>query len=289
MLLIKKSTIQLLRFPFSYFLMPVYWFALSFINDINWARASLIFFLLHILLYPSSNGYNRYTDKDEDSIGGIQKPLQPTIQLYYVTVAMDIIAAAISILISKWFALAFVCYIICSRLYSYRGIRLKKFAVIGYLTVILNQGAIVFWMVYHGASQLYNTDIPWRGVLASGFLIGGFYPITQIYQHQQDKADGVNTISILLGKKGTFVFCAAMYLIAFGLLFFHYAQNNQLYYFVILQIFFIPVIVYFLRWFIQVWKDETQASFKKTMQMNWLASTCTNLAFITLLIIHHFG
>ena len=284
--MLKKSTIQLLRFPFSYFLMPVYWFALSFTPHIHWGRAVLVFFLLHGLLYPSSNGYNSYMDRDTGSIGGIASPSQPTRQLFLVTVLMDILGLVLSFLVSPLFAGCFFCYILFSRLYSYRGIRLKRFPIIGYLTVILNQGALTFFMVYHGASQNLTTLVPWQGLVIACFLIGGFYPLTQVYQHQQDRADGVTTISMLLGKRQTFLFCTLMYLMAFSLLFIYYKQQQQLIYFLVLQICFLPVIVYFLRWWMAVWKNEEKADFDNMMKMNWLASTCTNLGFIILLIIH---
>src|SRR5438270_8351684 len=138
--MLHRSTIQLLRLPFSFFLMPVYWFALSMVPEVNIVRAVLIFILLHLFLYPSSNGYNSYMDRDESSIGGIEHPMQPTRQLFYTTVVLDIAAALISFVISMPFAVAFIVYIICSRLYSYRRIRLKRFAVLGYLIVIINQG-----------------------------------------------------------------------------------------------------------------------------------------------------
>jgi 1,4-dihydroxy-2-naphthoate polyprenyltransferase len=287
--LLSRSTIQLLRFPFSYFLMPVFWFALSFVHNIDWMKTVLIFVLLHFFLYPSSNGYNSFMDRDETSIGGIAKPMQPTKQLFYSTVVMDVIAVLLSLLVSKYFAIGLVCYVLCSRMYSWRGIRLKRFAVLGYITVILNQGVLVFCMVYHGADKNLTLQFPWMICIAAGFLIGGFYPITQIYQHDADKKDSVKTMSILLGKKGTFIFCAVMYSIAFGLLFEYYLEKNIMCDFFVLSIFFIPVIIFFLNWFVQVLKDSASTDFNHTMRMNIIASTCTNFAFITLLIINHFG
>ena len=79
---LKKSTIQLLRLPFSFFLMPVFWFALGQVVDKDWWRALLIFVILHLLVYPASNGYNSYMDRDTTSIGGLQHPMQPTQQLF---------------------------------------------------------------------------------------------------------------------------------------------------------------------------------------------------------------
>ncbi|MFC4230460.1 UbiA family prenyltransferase [Parasediminibacterium paludis] len=284
--MLQKSTVQLLRLPFSYFLMPLYWFALSFVPNINWCRAALIFGLLHLLLYPASNGYNSYMDRDEASIGGVEKPMPPTKQLFWVSMGMDVLGMALAFCISLPFFVAYSCYILCSRLYSYRGIRLKQYPIIGFATVIINQGALTFFMVYHGASSDLTTTMPWQPALAAAFLIGGFYPITQVYQHRQDADDGVTTISILLGIRGTFLFCGAMYGIVAGLLLSYFSSIHQLAVFALLLIFFTPIIVYVSKWLNMVWQDATKADFKHTMQLNWLASTCTNLAFITLLMMH---
>ncbi|MES2005832.1 MAG: UbiA family prenyltransferase [Bacteroidota bacterium] len=287
--MLKQSTIQLLRFPFSFFLMPVYWFALSCLPGIDPGKAILIFLVVHLLLYPSSNGYNSYMDKDTDSIGGIKHPMEPTRELFSVTVLMDLLAIGISIYVSVSFTVLLTCYVICSRMYSYRGIRLKKYPITGYLTVILNQGGLMFWMVYQGAAASEVHTIPWLGMAAACLLIGGFYPITQVYQHQQDRKDGVRTISILLGIKGTFVFCAVLYVAAFSCMFLYYRAAGQLLFFGVLQIFFLPVLVYFISWVRKVWQDEAMADFTHTMRMNWIASTCTNLGFIIVLILHYFG
>src|ERR1700750_3397600 len=103
--------------------MPVYWFALSQVNNINRQDAILVFIILHLLVYPASNGYNSYMDRDTGSIGGIKNPLQPTKQLFYVTVAMDVMSIALSFLITPLFAIGILLYILASRAYSYRNIR----------------------------------------------------------------------------------------------------------------------------------------------------------------------
>ncbi len=149
--MIQRSTIQLLRFHFSLFLMPVYWFALSQVVRPNAGRALLIFIILHILIYPSSNGFNSYMDRDEGSIGGLKSPMQPTRQLLYVSLFMDGLALILGFFISVYFVLASFIYILASRAYSARSVRLKKYPIAGFLTVIICQGALVFFMVYHGS------------------------------------------------------------------------------------------------------------------------------------------
>ena len=188
--------------------MPVFWYALSQTISINTNHAILIFIILHVLVYPASNGYNSYMDRDTESVGGIKNPKQPTQQLFYVTILLDTVAITLGFFISLYFVAALVAYILASRAYSYRGIRLKKYPVAGYITVIFFQGAVTFFMVMHGSSVGKTLDVPVPGMIASSLLIGGFYPLTQIYQHQQDKEDGVTTLSMLLGYKGTFIFTA---------------------------------------------------------------------------------
>jgi len=263
--------------------MPVYLFALSLVPDIHVVHAILIFVILHLLVYPSSNGYNSYMDRDETPIGGLSNPMQPTKELFYVSIIMDLMAIAAGLFISYWFAICIVVYIAASRAYSYRGIRLKRYPVTGYLTVVLFQGALTFYMVYHGCSVSKTHEAPWPGVLAASLLIGGFYPLTQVYQHEADKQDGVRTISMLLGYRGTFLFTAMVYTVAMGILAWLFISREEAEKFFVLATMMVPILVYFFVWARKVWKDVHKADFHHAMRMNILASCCTNIAFIILL------
>lgn len=286
--MLQRSTIQLLRFHFSFFLLPVFLFALSQVPVTQVADAVLAFLILHLLVYPASNGYNSYMDRDESSIGGIEKPLPPTRQLFWVSVGMDIVAVLLSIWISYLFAGCILAYILASRAYSFRGIRLKQYPLAGYLTVIVFQGAVTFFMVYHGCSAGKTTAVPLAGMVASSLLIGGFYPLTQIYQHEADKRDGVHTISAALGYRGTFVFTALVYSVAMGLLAWLFISTRQSIKFLVMATCMLPILVYFFTWAAGVWKNESVADYTHTMRMNLLASVCTNSAFFILLIWHWF-
>jgi 1,4-dihydroxy-2-naphthoate octaprenyltransferase len=282
--MLKSSTIQLLRFPFSLFLAPVFFFALSEVSTIHWGRTFLVFFILHLLVYPASNGYNSYMDRDESPIGGLAIPMQPTKQLYHFTLAMDLLAILLGLGVSPFFSLGVLLYILASRSYSFRGIRLKKYPVIAYLTVIIFQGAVTFALVYHGCSVNKSLHVPFLPMISASFLIGGFYPLTQVYQHEADQKDGVHSISMRLGYRGTFIFCAVIYSLAMGCLGLHYHQEDQLKAFFLLATLLMPVLVYFMKWAVNVWRDQTAANFNNTMRMNVVASVCTSIAFIIITI-----
>mgnify|MGYP003434062124 FL=1 len=220
--------------------MPVYWFALSQVIHIHFANALTVFLILHVLVYPASNGYNSYMDRDTGSIGGIENPEQPTKQLFYFTVMMDLAAICLSYFISLFFMFGIIAYILASRAYSYRGIRLKKYPVVGYLTVVVFQGCLTFFLVMHGCSIEKIMQVPVTAVLSTGLLIGGFYPLTQIYQHKQDKDDGVVSISSLLGYKGTFIFTGIVYALAVSCLGYYLISSLQQTNFFVIQVFFYP-------------------------------------------------
>ena len=130
--------------------------------------------------------------------------------------------------------------------------------------------------------------MPLAAMIAASLLIGGFYPLTQIYQHKQDLDDGVKTISYKLGYKKTFLFCAFIYSVAMLLVGYVFFSSLMIREFFVLLIFFLPILVYFFWWAAKVWKTEAAANFANTMRMNVLASTCTNAAFITVLIMNQF-
>ena len=285
--MLHKSTITLLRIPFSFFLMPVYFLALSQVQEINYGKAVLVFVILHLVMYPASNGYNSYMDRDEGSIGMIEKPPAATKELFYLTLWLDITAVILSFWVNIIFALCIIANIFASRAYSYRGIRLKQYPAIGFLTVVIFQGAITYYMVYTGAALRNDLPVPWTGMLISSFLFGGFYPLTQIYQHDQDLKDGVRTLSYVLGYMGTFVFTGIMYALAEILLFIYFNKQGQTGQFLVLQIFFVPIVAYFFYWWWKVRKSHVNASFRYCMRMNVIAATCTNMVFILFTVLNH--
>jgi 1,4-dihydroxy-2-naphthoate octaprenyltransferase len=268
--------------------MPVFFFALSQVPVIDHRKALLVFVILHLIMYPASNGYNSYMDQDEDSIGMLEKPPKATRELFYLTLVMDVVAVLLSFLVNLTFVICIIANILASRAYSYRGIRLKKYPVTGFLTVVTFQGAITYYMVYKGASAIENLPVPWMGMLISSFLFGGFYPLTQIYQHDQDLKDGVKTISYKLGHTGTFIFSGIMYAIAEILLFIYFRSGSQLYQFWLLQLFFLPVLLYFFSWWRKVSRSSANASFHYAMRMNLIAAVCTNGAFIMFFLMNHY-
>lgn len=281
-----KSTLKHLRLPFSFHLMPVFLFALSQAVKVNWQHAILAFVILHLLIYPASNGYNSYQDKDETSIGGLKYPPQVTKNLFYVTLLFDLLGILASLFISISFAGCVFIYVLISHAYSYRKLRLKKYPVIGFLTVFIFQGAFTYFMASMGIENEWSdffTTGNYTCMIVSSLFIGSVYPLTQIYQHEADKKDGVITLSYKLGYAGTFFFSAVLFLAATILLFFYFDEKQQRFALLLFFITMVPVILRLLYWYSRVRKNTTAANFENTMKMNVLASCCMNIYFLILI------
>lgn len=283
-----KSTIKHLRFPFSFFLMPVFLFALSQAEKVNPGHTVLAFIILHLFVFPSTNGYNSYQDKDVTSIGGLKHPPAVSRKLYYATLLFDILAVIMGFFVSVTFSLLVLAFILTSRAYSYRKIRLKKYPVIGFITVFIFQGAFVFLMAIIAITKVsligfFNlNNILCMAV--SSLFIGSMYPLTQVYQHESDKNDGVISLSYKLGYHGTFIFSAVLFFIATILLFFYFKINNEPLMVGLFLLFNLPVIIHLSTWFNKVKKNTRNADYENTMKMNVLASAGMNLFFLVLIM-----
>lgn len=288
-----KNIILHLRIPFSLFLMPVFWFAVSQSQNPNWFITAGLFLVLHLLIYPASNAYNSYFDKDEGSIGGLENPPPVSLELFYVSWVLDFVAIIVAYFLGGWIlSFALIIYSSISKAYSNDKIRLKKYPIISWLTVGFFQGAFTYLTVIQAVNKIELSEI-WQNkylfpAILSSLNLLGFYPMTQIYQHEEDARRGDMTMSRLLGIKGTFIFTASIFLfVTIG--FFFYFQNTLIYNFPTFAIYLLvmsTVLIYFNLWFLKVLKNEKQADFHHTMRLNMLGSVCLNLFFILLLISH---
>lgn len=279
----KRSTILHLRFPFSLFLLPVFLFAMAASKAEVDFDFGIVFVILHFLIYPASNGFNSYFDKDEGSIGGLERPPKVTKELYFVATIMDIVAIALSFFISPIFALMILMYIGVSRAYSHPAVRLKKYPIIGWLVTGIFQGYFTFLLVIVGLTGINPWDVPNNFHLAgaiSSLLLFGSYPMTQIYQHDEDEKRGDITISLLLGIRGTFHFTAALFSIATAGFIGYFLTFHSMGLAVIYAICSGPVLTYFLWWYLRMRENPDSVNFKNTMRLNALSSLAFSAFFI---------
>ncbi|NML64712.1 UbiA family prenyltransferase [Hymenobacter sp. RP-2-7] len=285
-----RSALKLLRIPFSLFLMPVFWFGISALRGpLDWPRVLGAFAVLHLLVYPASNGYNSYYDRDEGSIGGLKAPPKVTPELLRLVYLFDALGLAGALLLGWRFAALVLGYALVSKAYSYEGIRLKKYPLWSTAVVVVFQGAYTFLLAQVGAGAgagpgaLFEKTNLLLSLVSSLFLCGS-YPLTQIYQHQEDARRGDRTLSLRLGVRGTFVFAALGLLAGAATLALAYWLRGELRALLIFAVATGPVLALFGRWVWLAWPDPTHANHTWTMRMNLVSSVCLSAAFLATLL-----
>ncbi|MFN3588589.1 MAG: UbiA family prenyltransferase [Spirosomataceae bacterium] len=273
-----------LRLPFSLLLLPVFLFAISVLPG-GWTNEAWgLFFIWHFLVYPASNAFNSYFDKDESPIGGLKTPPKVDRKLYLVATGMDIFSLLLSLLLYDLTASCLILgYILLSRAYSAYPIRLKRFPFLSWLIVGFFQGAYVFLVTIFTLELIDYKQLiqvfAFPALLSSGIL-WAIYPITQVYQHKEDSERGDQTLSILLGIRGTFLFTAFFFGLSTLGYFIYFDQVTFLLWFLFLT----PTTAFFLYWFWLVWKDTSKANFTNTMRLNVLAALFLNLFYLLVLL-----
>lgn len=288
--MLSKSTLLHLRFPFSFFLMPVFGFALVLPSCLVLSKALLIFFIWHLLVYPASNGFNSYFDKDEESIGGLEKPPLVSKGLYFSSLFLDVIALLLSLLVNITFFVGILIYGLASKAYSHPLVRLKKYAFLGLFTVGFFQGFFTIFVSVIGLTNdinfAFSDKVLFAGCLSSALLLGS-YPMTQIYQHSEDSKRGDRTISILLGIRGTFLFTLLVFGMVGGGYFLFFWKYFDFLMANLFMISLLPSVIFFLNWFYISLKNEKNVNFKNTMRLNLYSALGMNIFFYGKVLIEY--
>jgi hypothetical protein len=285
-----RNTLLHLRVPFSYYLFPVFLFGISQAITIDTLNLVIVLVAQHLFIYPGSNIYNSYMDQDTGSIGGLEHPPPVTKEMYYVSMIFDVTGLLICSY-TGWENVLVMCgYIAFSKAYSWHGIRLKKYPYLGWFAVMFFQGGYTFMQGNMAATGIHGTD--WftpknlECMLFASLIIGGSYPLTQIYQHGEDSERGDFTISYRLGIIGTFIFTASFFAIGSAVLLHYLTTYYSINDFFVFLICLTPVLVYFTSWFIAVNKDRINADYRRSMLMNKVSATSMIVFFIVFILMH---
>ena len=278
-----------LRIHFSFFLLPIFLFCLAISPNFNGPRVLWVFIILHLLIYPASNGYNSYFDKDEKSIGGLKNPPPVRKGLYFLSLLLDLLAIISAyIKINTTFAVMVLIYGLISKAYSHPSIRLKKHGWTSWIITGLFQGLFTFIACYIGINDFDISNAARNEVIVPGILtslmLWANYPLTQVYQHEEDIRRGDVTLSSKLGITGTFYFAASVFTLAMGGFLFYLKFTFGEKYALVFLLALLPILLYFFYWFLLIMKSEKNADYSHTMRLNYISGACLNTFFVYLFL-----
>ncbi len=193
-----------LRLHWQVLLSPLFlWGFLLSGGEVN-VRLWVVLGIFHVLFYGGATALNSYYDRDEGPIGGLWNPPQVTQQLLVFAVTVQIVGLVLILFINRpLFVLALVMGAV-GNAYSHPAIRFKSHPWSSLLAVSIFQGmggTAAGWLCGQvDWTTLFSAKAA-LGMLAASLVITGFYPLTQIYQREEDRRRGDITFAVRWGER----------------------------------------------------------------------------------------
>ena len=160
---------------------------------------------------------NSAFDKDEGDIGYLNEPPAPPKRLAMFALVLMAIGQALAFLPPRGFTLAYACCFAMSLAYSVPPVRLKAVAGADWVINMVGFGTLT---PYAGWA-LTGRELPLAaGVVLWSFcaLFAALYPLTQLYQFEEDTKRGDRTLALRLGMRGSLLVADAAACLAFLML-----------------------------------------------------------------------
>lgn len=247
----------------------------------------LAFVAFHIFLYGGGTAFNSYYDRDEGPVGGLAAPPPVSRFLQPFSLVILILGVGLAILVNLHFLIIYLVMFGMGLAYSLPSIRLKSRPLLGLATVAMGQGVLASlggWVVANpNLGALDRLD--WIGILAATLVTIGFYPLTQIYQINEDLARGDVTFAAWAGPAGTFWFAIIAQMIAAILLMFIINQLLGLGSALLVGGFYGALLVATSHWAFTFDRSRILHNFRRIMILNAL----TSLGFLGFVGLHLFN
>lgn len=202
------------------FLSPLFAWGFALGGGVLSGRAALGFVAFHVFLYGGITAYNSYYDRDEGPVGGLRKPPPVTSPLLGFSLAVQVVGLALAAWVGWELTALYVVVMALSVAYSHPAFRWKARPLLSLLVVALGQGAVGFhagWLCAATPPRpLGSSPDGWVGMAAAVLLTTGFYPLSQLYQLDEDRARGDLTFSVVYGPAASFRFSLACLVLGGG-------------------------------------------------------------------------
>jgi 1,4-dihydroxy-2-naphthoate octaprenyltransferase len=168
---------------------------------------ALGFIAFHLFLYSGATAFNSYYDRDVGPVGGLAHPPRVPPELLAFSLAVQAVGWVMAALVNWPFFMAYSVFLVLSVAYSHPAVRFKAHTLTSLVVVGFGQGALAFaaaWAATRGEIGSMLSLDGLLGATAAVFLILALYPLTQLYQIDEDAARGDRTIAVAFGAATAF-------------------------------------------------------------------------------------
>ena len=208
-----------LRWPYQILLLSgTYGISILFVQEPDFSLFTEYFLLWHLGLYGGATAFNSYWDKDEGPIGGLKNPppMRPWMRWASFFLMMvpapflmyDIVSDTLPLVSMGVYVLSFFLF----WAYSSPVIRWKGHPYLSVLVIFLSTGTNGFFMGYFSSSGMSFSLLSVLAALGVASILVSLYPISQLFQLEEDQHRGDHTLSLQIGVKGV----RAYYLVTYS-------------------------------------------------------------------------
>jgi len=193
-----------LRLPFQLTLAPIFLWGAFLARPDPVGRIALAFIAFHFFLYTGITAFNSWYDRDEGPIGGLEHPPAIHPSLLPLSLVLQAIGLILTLPVGGPFLLLYLIFVMLGVLYSHPRTRWKANPWLSALVVCGGQGGLGFlagWAAAHGQMASALGEVGLLGLLSAAFTTFGMYPLTQVYQIEEDARRGDRTLCVILGAE----------------------------------------------------------------------------------------
>lgn len=209
-----RSFLLHLRLPFQLVLSPIFLWGALF-GPARDARLLLGWIVFHLLLGSTATVFNSYYDRDEGPVAWLRSPPRLESDQLRAALLFQLLGFVASFAIGTPFACLYVVLMGVSFVYSHPSVRLKARPLAGLLLVFFAHGGGAFVAGYLSAGGAPGNLLAfprWVALAAAMVLVGGLFPLTQVYQIEEDRARGDRTFPVRYGWRKAFQVSGASFL-----------------------------------------------------------------------------
>ena len=169
-----------------------------------------------VFLNGGTLAINSVFDKDEGDIGYLNAPPPLPRYLLHFSVALLVVGQLVAFLLPTGFRVAYAICFVLSILYSVPPFRFKAVAGVDWVINMWGFGTLTPYAAWAATGRPVGIG---HGFVLVAFcpLFAGLYPLTQLYQFEEDRRRGDRTLALILGMRASLIIAILCMLLAFGL------------------------------------------------------------------------